>query len=234
MTKFNCNDFLSDKLPKGGLYSSVMLRDVIKRDLDITGKVNHIVFGSRVYNNEVLYQWIVFFDINEVETGFIYPAYVPEDPQKAKLVMKKHQDSVNAEFFVYSDGDYLLWGGKYPCQVHIDDNENIFIKKVEIWASQKMVQDFLSLIIGDDVCANLVICTSQIGSSERYNCIGWSAYANEREMFVSLVNVIYGFELFAKLIETRTIEVGTTFGINLQRYAVAEDKENGLYLCKVN
>ena len=130
MTKFNCNDFLSDSLPKGGLYSSVMLRDVIKRDLDITGKVNHIVFGSRVYNNEVLYQWIVFFDINEVETGFIYPAYVPEDPQKAKLVMKKHQDSVNAEFFVYSDGDYLLWDGKYPCQVHIDDNENIFIKKL--------------------------------------------------------------------------------------------------------
>ena len=234
MTEFNCNDFLSDNLPKGGMYNSKLIRAMVENNPDFKGDVLNIFLTAKVWNNELLYQWMVIVSICGKEMTLILPVYVPENPRDAGLCLQKHQDAVDEKLFVYSHGDYLIWNNKYPCQVHIDENGDVFIKKIELWASQKMVQGFLSLILEVDVYSTLIFTMSQIGQSEKYYDIGWFVCTNEKEIFMPLTSVIYTFEKCASLIERKDIDVGTTFVLNLQKYIVAEDQENGLYLCKIN
>jgi len=236
MTGFNYDDFVADNLPGQTqvLLNSQAVRQLATEKLKFQ-EVSCIYLTGKVLNNKIFHQWFVVGRADNQGIAIFVPVCIPENEQEAKVYLNKHmQVAINKEIeaFVYSDEDYLTIADKYACQVHIDEDENIVIKRIKIWASQKMVQEFISLLFDCDASATLVINESQIGDS-KFNDIGWLIYANETEMFFPIDGVQYGFEQYARSLGTKELDIGSCFGLNQQKYIIAEDSENGQYIRKI-
>jgi len=190
---------------------------------------------SRFWNKELLNQWLVIIDINGKRTAVVVPVYVSGSPSEKEIVRNKYLEAnvSDEKIFMYQDKSYIILENQYPCQVLIDKNNDIFIKRIEIWASQKMVQDFFGLRSNGVTYACLVIHTMKLANDCQFNVIGWCIYQDELEMFVPFDGRYFGFEKFAESVDMNAIVPNSHFSVDLQEYVVYEDKKNGLYLSKV-
>ena len=150
--------------------------------------------------------------------------------------MAKHQKALQSQDTLTRDfeiGDYLLIDDRYPCQLVSDDKGTLYIKRIEYFASQKMVQDFLSEVLNCElVTAAMVIINFHSLCCKDMHDIGWLISMDGVLSCVSLDRRFTNLGFFI-IDGYDEISIGSKFNLNGQDYIVAEDADIGQFIAKI-
>lgn len=235
MAKFIYNDFVTDDIPECPLSNSQLVKQAASRLLQDDVEIIDVQLYGIVYENEVLHEWFIQTVVKNVHQTLRLPLYLPRDEKQAARQIALHSQITSLSDLPtvpYEPDDYLLVGYKYPCQLKLDAHNNLCLKRIEMFASQKMVQDFMMATMGCEIAtAAMIIINMHTLCCKDLHDIGWlinmdgmpSITALDRRYANSGLTFIDGFD---------ELPIDAVFGINNQKYIVAEDPENGQFIAK--
>ena len=123
--------------------------------------------------------------------------------------------------------------GPQPCQL-ISERETLYLKKIKLWASQKMVQDFiLETTPYENVIAQMVAIKMHTTCCKNLQDIGWLLHLDDG-IAVLPIDHIRENSFHVSIDKVSFLSAGACFGLNGQRYIIAEDSENGQFIAKHN
>lgn len=239
MATFTYNDFVTDDIPECPLTNSHQVRQAAANILQDNVKINDIQLIGIAYNNEIMYEWLINIEIENEAKSLPLPLYLPKDPEKAAYIIKVHSEIVQyidlpEIAHIYKPDDYILIDHKYPCQIKLDKHNNLCIKRFEMFASQKIIQEYFMSVLGCElVTATMVVINMHSLCYKNLHDIGWLINMDGIPSLTSLDRrytnlgffIIDGFDELPK---------DTVFGLNSQKYIVTEDNENGQFIAKVS
>lgn len=238
MTQFIFNDFISDYIPECPLSNSDVVRQAAIRTIDDLGEILEIYLVGVLYQETILFEWFVSHKKNNSDqTATLHlPLYIPQDANQAAEIIQKHYRAFqNDETMIRTlkANDYLLIGEKYPCQLVCNEKGTLYIKRIELFASQKLVQDFFtSMTNAELVTATMVITTFHIpGRSDKIQDIGWLLNIDGDSSFINL-SWDTSFLSLCIIDECKEVNLGDKFALSGQEYIISEDEDNGQFIAK--
>lgn len=236
MEKFVYEDFTSNQLEGCALMNSRIVHGVISEIFAASAEmadaeIDDIHFVCLYYQNTLLYEWWVNSSKDDKIFVTRLPFYVPNDPNKAKAYIELHTQAYEKGNGTICQNENYILVNMQPCQVLIDEAGNIEIKKIVLWASQKMVQEYMSFIRDCTAAAQLVIAHTRTANNVCSFDIGWLVICNEEQYFLS-VSAHPLFSLIGNVIKECEPLNQPYFGLSGHKYTVAEDEENGQFLVR--
>lgn len=231
MGKFIYNDFVSEELNGCPLTKSQQVKEVVSNIIEQPHEITDIRFIGMLFQNTLLYEWWISLTKDNEPFLLRLPLYMPRDQKKAASYIKLHNEAYqNGEFCVFEENTYILVNN-HPCHLLVDEQDNIEIKKIVLWPSQKMIQEYAELITKSPAAASLALIRLKHTNGDDLFDIGWMICCDEQETLISIDagqlelypgTWISDFEPFPH----------PYFHLNGQKYSIAEDDENGQFIFK--
>ncbi len=238
MEQFIYNDFISDDIPGCPLTNSKLVRKAIETvKPDDKSTILDISLIGLNYKDEILLEWQIWMENESHQTFVRLPVFIPPDKNLAQQQLDKHSKvTMSSDFaaFRFSPGDYFLMHYKYPCQLISDKEGNLYIKRLNMFASQKIVQEFLSTILRCDlVTATMVVINFHTLFDKGMHDIGWLVNFDGTPGIISIdrIQPQLGFIFIDGYDE---LPEESIFELNSKKYIVRCDDENGIYIAKTS
>lgn len=235
MAKFKFNDFTTNHLQDSMILSSKRAFEVVKAMLAarITPLQATLLFAAD--DKDAVHFWLVEVSIEDQKLTIILPIFIPQNEDEAAAMLDKCYTYMQKEQCFYCQNQsFLLIAGKHYGQFFVDEHGNSEVKIFNLWASQKIVQEYFNWALHADVGAALVKLTfSTFGSKDRYCDAAWMISHDGDVMFLSIDACSLHIKIHMTDIEWQELETGTVFSLNGQKYKVSEDADNGQFLAKV-
>lgn len=228
---FNPEDFMSNDIPGCPLTSNLQVAQGLQKNLQEGAEILDVFLTAFLYKKQLLHEWHALVNVRGKQTLVRLPAYLPENKMDEKALLRKHaeiQKIDNLQQKIYFEGDYLLLGSQ-PC--YLTRHKNIlYVKRIMKWASQKMVQDFLSTVMGyENVVAQFGIIQMHSINSKYLKDIGWQVETKKGTMVLPLEH----FQATSLLTECdgfSPLVVGSRFTLNGQRYVLDQNEKDGQFI----
>ena len=237
MAQFNLFDCLSDNIPGCALTNTVLVRHAIEFSLEGHGTIQDIYLVGLLFNKEILLEWHARVEIEKSFVIIRLPVYLPPIEELAIAQVEKHNKAgtmKNLKEYPYSPNSYLLMGGIHPC-LFVEENGEFYIKKITMWGSQKLIQDFLSAVTGDLVTATLTTIDFYTPSTEpkpqRPKDLVWLTNFGGSIGILPILQKDAG-NTFIYMHNPEEVTKGDEFAINCQKYSVDCDDDNGIFIAK--
>ena len=234
MENFKFDDFVSSTIPDCYLTNSLLVKEKVLQiypDAFICD-----IFPIGIYlENEILYEWCTIAEKNNHHLLMRFPIYLPENQKKAVKQAEKHTRIQSFENVIarrLGADDYFLINYQYPCQLMCDEQKNLYIKRFEMFASQKITQGVMRKLLNNEtITATMAIIEFHTLAAKGLHDVGWMLNINGDLNFVTIdkVTPALGFYFMDNFNE---LKENDSFYLNRQKYVVCCDNENGLYLSK--
>ena len=235
MAQFILNDFISDRVPHCPLSNSKLVSQAYRSIMHVEGEIYDIRFVGLIYKKEILFEWNILIKSETTLTIIPIPFYIPAYSNEQEVLEKHTKAHHNPSTLVhnFSNNEYLLIDGKYPCQLIRDDAGVLHVKRIEYFASQKMIQDFLKSIYNFElVAAAMVVINFHTLCCKGLYDIGWlismdgtlSCLSLDRRFTNLGFYIIDGYE---------EVNIGEKFNLNGQDYIVEENEDIGQFIAKI-
>lgn len=234
MAKFIFNDFTTNQLQDSMILSSQKAFEVTKAmyDAQITPLQASLLFAMD--DKDAVHFWLIEVLIENQKLTVILPIFIPQNESEAAVMLDKCYSYMQKEqCFCCQNQSFLLIAGKYYGQFFIDEHGNSEVKIFNLWASQKIVQDYFSWALQEAVGVMLVKLTfSTFGTKDRYLDIGWMMLHGDEIEYLS-IDAGCKIDIPMFNIEWEELDIGTDFELNGQKYIIDEEADNGQFLAKI-
>ena len=238
MLQFNYSDHVSDNIPGCTLTNSDIVRKAI---LSLTKKQYSILNINLVCiiidDDTILSEWHALVENNNQQSVIRLPVYIPENENAAIQQLQNHSKAKNlenVESFVYPHESFIIFENKYIGMV-IHENDIIYIKRIITWGSQKLVQDFLSVISKDYASATLVTVDLYSPTTNKQKPhpqdIVWLTNVDGNLGILPFIHANSQYNLLYTS-HYQELTPGQQFMINSQNYVIGCDDENGIFIAK--
>lgn len=238
MVQFNYSDHVSDNIPGCRLTNSNIVREAV---LSLTKNtysvldINLVCIFVDDYN--IISEWHALVEANDQLSVMRLPVHIPENVEDAMQQLQKHNQVKNLEDikrFAYPHESFIIFENKYICMV-IHENDTIYIKRIITWGSQKLVQDFLSLISQETASATLatidLYSPTTSKKTKRPQEIVWLTNVDGSLGVFPLIQANSQYNLLYTS-HYQELTPGQQFMINSQNYVIGCDDENGIFIAK--
>lgn len=238
MEQFIYNDFISDDIPGCPLTNSKLVRKAVEVSISEDKlTILDISLIGLTYTDEILLEWQIWMQ-NESQLNCLrLPAFIPSSPNLAIQQIAKHTNIAKIkdfEAFRFNPGDYFLVHYKYPCQLISDEEGNLYIKRLNLFASQKIVQDFFHATLRCAlVTATMVIINFHTLCQKEMHDIGWAVNFDGNFALVPIDSIQTPLN-FVMIDGYDEIPEESIFELNSKKYIVRCDDENGIYIAKTS
>ena len=239
MAQFNIQDCVTDDIPGCALTNTALVRQAVEFSLEGHGTIQDIYLVGLLFNKEILLEWHARVEIEKSFMIVRLPVYLPPIEELAIAQVEKHNKAgtmKNLKRYPYPPNSYLLMGGIHPC-LFVEENGEFYIKKITMWGSQKLIQDFLSAVTGDLVTATLTTIDFYTPSTEpkpqRPQDVVWLTNFGGSIGILPILQKDAG-NTFIYMHNPEEISEGAEFTINHHKYLVGCDDDNGIFIAKIS
>lgn len=234
MAQFIYDDFVSDNIPGCHLTNSAQVKAFITASMKTPITILDVFLISIVYKKEVLLEWHVAAEINGESRMIFMPVWCPSNMEQAHLEITKHQEAFKDDRYPKCPlipRDFILINNQYPCHIIQGEDEELYIKRIKIWASQTIVEQFAATVNQNDAVAVPVLITMHNSFYKNLYDIGWLIITDDRPQLLSIDAVHPSWGL-AVVDNYEPLPDNFSFSLNSVDYTIFEDEENGKFLAK--
>ena len=235
MAKFNYNDFVTDDIPECPLSNSKVVQQCLEQQLFPSPAILEINLVGIMFKGVLLHEWHILFASEKQKLYLKLPLFMPYDVQQAESLIAYHSQAslANAPKYTYAPGDYLLIAGKYPCQLIMGDDNVLYLKRFNFFASQHQIQEFMQQVLQYKlVTATMVIITKHNFCYKGLQDIGWLLNLDGMPSLMSMDRRFLDTG-FSFIDDFQELPIDTIFEIDGQKYIVTEDEDNGEFIAKI-